>query len=63
MRKDHPPLLKKLLSIRDTLVIAERTEDKAMERIAKWVQGDTYNTAEAYTYPGGQKKNWTRVVW
>lgn len=64
-QKDHPPLLKRLLLIRNTLVQVEGMEAKAIDRIATWMQGGIFKTAEAYFYfaPSGQKQAWSRIVW
>ncbi|KAI5649095.1 hypothetical protein M9H77_35100 [Catharanthus roseus] len=43
-KKDFPPLVKRLLTIRDVILQAEGIVGAAMDRISDWVRGDTFQT-------------------
>ncbi|KAI5668142.1 hypothetical protein M9H77_17995 [Catharanthus roseus] len=65
IRKDFPPLMNRLLMIRDAILEAEGTVDGATTCISARTSGSTFRTADAYTFSAhhGQKLSWTKIVW
>lgn len=63
-RKEFPPLLKRLLSIRDKLLEAEGLVLGARHWVSLWVIGGAFNTAELYEYfrPKGHPQIWAKIV-
>lgn len=64
VRKDFPPLVKLLLSIRDRLVEAEVYFNTAVSRLSSWGLDRTPSTSMAYEYlkGTGPSQIWSKVV-
>ncbi|KAI5683552.1 hypothetical protein M9H77_04780 [Catharanthus roseus] len=64
-KKNFPPLIKKLLHIRDYLVLNRRSVDGAIQTMSSWVVCLKFNASLAYDFfkPKGHVKPWAKIVW
>ncbi|KAL3628266.1 hypothetical protein CASFOL_027312 [Castilleja foliolosa] len=63
--KDDSPLLKRILAIRDKVILLEGSSYAAIERFSSWKEGNRLSSGKIYDYfrPKGTIVQWVKEVW
>ncbi|XP_057948378.1 uncharacterized protein LOC131144049 [Malania oleifera] len=64
-KHDDSPLFKKIVEIKNSLLISCGDQRAAVNQIQQWIDGNQISCARAYQFwrPKGQKAHWHSVVW